>query len=100
MSPVTRGRWTTPPRSARCRSTLGTGWAKSLSFTTGSGCPVARYNHVSSWWRSCTTACACTSHARVNAKAISLDDAPGDTAEFDAGAATKYVLNPNGYIAT
>jgi glutathione-independent formaldehyde dehydrogenase len=74
---------------------LGTGWAKSLSFTTGQ-CPVMRYNrqlmmailhdkvHIA---------------AAVNAKAISLDDAPQGYAEFDAGAATKYVLNPNGYIA-
>src|SRR6478736_1688050 len=74
---------------------LGTGWAKSLSFTTGQ-CPVMRYNrklmmailhdkvHIA---------------RAVNAKAISLDDAPQGYAEFDAGAATKYVLNPNGYIA-
>jgi glutathione-independent formaldehyde dehydrogenase len=34
----------------------------------------------------------------VNAKAITLDEAPRGYAEFDAGAATKYVLNPNGYI--
>ena len=73
---------------------LGTGWAKSLSFTTGQ-CPVMRYNrqlmmailhdkvHIAK---------------AVNAKAISLDDAPQGYAEFDAGAATKYVLNPNGYI--
>jgi glutathione-independent formaldehyde dehydrogenase len=35
----------------------------------------------------------------VNATAITLDDAPRGYAEFDAGAATKYVLNPNGYLA-
>ena len=34
----------------------------------------------------------------VNAKAISLEDAPRGYAEFDEGAATKYVLNPNGYL--
>ncbi len=73
---------------------LGTGWAKSLSFTTGQ-CPVMRYNrklmmailhdkvHIAD---------------AVNAKAITLDDAPQGYAEFDAGAATKYVLNPHGYI--
>ena len=72
----------------------GTGWAKSLSFTTGQ-CPVMKYNrqlmmailhdkaHIA---------------AAVNAKAITLDEAPQGYAEFDAGAATKYVLNPNGYI--
>ncbi len=73
---------------------LGTGWAKSLSFTTGQ-CPVMKYNlglmkailgdrvHIAK---------------NVNATAISLDDAPQGYAEFDAGAATKYVLNPNGYL--
>ena len=35
----------------------------------------------------------------VNAKAIPLEDAPRGYEEFDKGAATKYVLNPNGYIA-
>jgi glutathione-independent formaldehyde dehydrogenase len=34
----------------------------------------------------------------VNATAIPLEDAPRGYAEFDAGAATKYVLNPNGYV--
>ncbi|MDQ6739403.1 MAG: formaldehyde dehydrogenase, glutathione-independent, partial [Actinomycetota bacterium] len=73
---------------------LGTGWAKSLSFVTGQ-CPVMKYNrglmmailhdkvHIAN---------------NVNAKAIGLDDAPRGYAEFDAGAATKYVLNPNGYL--
>jgi len=35
----------------------------------------------------------------VNAKPITLDEAPKGYAEFDAGAATKYVLNPNGYLS-
>lgn len=74
---------------------FGTGWAKSLSFTTGQ-CPVMRYN------RQLMMAIL---HDKVqiakavNATAISLEDAPRGYAEFDAGAATKYVLNPNGYIA-
>jgi glutathione-independent formaldehyde dehydrogenase len=34
----------------------------------------------------------------VNAQAITLEDAPRGYAEFDAGAATKFVLNPNGYV--
>ncbi|AMM32016.1 Formaldehyde dehydrogenase, glutathione-independent [Sinomonas atrocyanea] len=73
---------------------LGTGWAKSLSFTTGQ-CPVMKYN------RGLMMAIL---HDRVsigknvNAKAITLEDAPRGYAEFDQGAATKYVLNPNGYI--
>jgi glutathione-independent formaldehyde dehydrogenase len=74
---------------------LGTGWAKSLSFTTGQ-CPVMKYNrqlmmailhdkvHIAK---------------NVNAKAITLEEAPKGYAEFDAGAATKYVLNPNGYLS-
>ncbi|MCZ2404578.1 formaldehyde dehydrogenase, glutathione-independent [Paenarthrobacter sp. Z7-10] len=74
---------------------LGTGWAKSLSFTTGQ-CPVMKYN------RQLMMAIL---HDRiqiakaVNATAISLQDAPRGYAEFDAGAATKYVLNPNGYLS-
>jgi len=73
---------------------LGTGWAKSLSFTTGQ-CPVMKYN------RQLMMAIL---HDRiqiakaVNAKAIPLQDAPAGYAEFDAGAATKYVLDPNGYL--
>jgi len=73
---------------------LGTGWAKSLSFVTGQ-CPVMKYN------RGLMMAIL---HDRVhiannvNAKPISLDDAPRGYAEFDKGAATKYVLNPNGYL--
>ncbi len=73
---------------------LGLGWAKSLSFTTGQT-PVMRYNrklmmailndkvHIAD---------------AVNAKAIPIEDAPKGYAEFDAGAATKYVLDPNGYV--
>lgn len=74
---------------------FGTGWAKSLSFTTGQ-CPVMRYN------RQLMMAIL---HDKVqiakavNATSIPLEDAPRGYAEFDAGAATKYVLNPNGYIA-
>src|ERR1700712_2898321 len=74
---------------------LGTGWAKSLSFTTGQ-CPVMNYNYG---------LMMAILHDRapiaknVNAQAISLEDAPRGYAEFDAGAATKYVLNPNGYLS-
>lgn len=74
---------------------LGTGWAKSLSFTTGQ-CPVMKYH------RGLMEAIL---HDKVqiakavNAKAIGLEDAPRGYEEFDAGAATKYVLNPNGYLA-
>ncbi|ROS78694.1 formaldehyde dehydrogenase, glutathione-independent [Cellulomonas sp. PhB143] len=73
---------------------LGTGWAKSLSFTTGQ-CPVMKYN------RGLMRAIL---HDRVhiaknvNAQAITLDEAPQGYAEFDAGAAKKYVINANGYL--
>jgi glutathione-independent formaldehyde dehydrogenase len=73
---------------------LGTGWAKSLSFTTGQ-CPVMKYN------RSLMMAILNDKvhiAKNVNAKAISIDEAPEGYAQFDAGAATKYVLNPNGYL--
>jgi len=34
----------------------------------------------------------------VKAKAIPIEDAPRGHAEFDAGAATKCMLEPNGYV--
>ncbi|GAA0959329.1 formaldehyde dehydrogenase, glutathione-independent [Frigoribacterium faeni] len=73
---------------------LGTGWAKSLSFTTGQ-CPVMKYNRqLMSAILNDRTSIA----KNVHAQAISLADAPRGYAEFDKGAATKYVLNPNDYI--
>jgi glutathione-independent formaldehyde dehydrogenase len=36
----------------------------------------------------------------VNATPIPLSEAARGYAEFDAGAATKYVLDPNGYLGT
>ncbi|RAM38415.1 formaldehyde dehydrogenase, glutathione-independent [Arthrobacter globiformis] len=74
---------------------LGTGWAKSLSFVTGQ-CPVMKYN------RQLMMAILndrVSIAKNVNAKPIPLDEAPKGYAEFDAGAATKYVLNPNGYLS-
>ncbi|MCW2538081.1 MAG: formaldehyde dehydrogenase, glutathione-independent [Modestobacter sp.] len=71
---------------------LGTGWAKSLSFTTGP-CPVMRYNR---------RLMQAILHDRVhiadavNAEVISLDDAPRGYAEFDSGVAKKYVIDPHG----
>ena len=73
---------------------LGTGWAKSLSFTTGQ-CPVMKYNHG---LMMAILNDRVHIAKNVNAKAITLDEAPRGYAEFDAGAATKYVLNPNGYL--
>lgn len=73
---------------------LGLGWAKSLSFATGQ-CPVMRYN------RQLMMAIL---HDRtqiatnVNATVIPLDRAPEGYAEFDKGAARKYVLDPHGLV--
>jgi glutathione-independent formaldehyde dehydrogenase len=73
---------------------LGTGWAKSLSFTTGQ-CPVMKYH------RGLMQAIL---HDKVQiAKAvgatpISLDEAPAAYAEFDAGAPKKFVIDPHGMI--
>jgi glutathione-independent formaldehyde dehydrogenase len=73
---------------------LGLGWAKSLSFATGQ-CPVMRYH------RQLMMAIL---HDRtqiaknVNATVIPLDRAPEGYADFDKGAARKYVLDPHGLI--
>ena len=75
---------------------LGTGWAKSLSFTTGQ-CPVMRYNRQ---------LMASILHDKVNiasvvnAIPITLEDAPRGYADFDAGAAAKYVLDPHGFVVS
>jgi glutathione-independent formaldehyde dehydrogenase len=73
---------------------LGLGWAKSLAFTTGQ-CPVMRYNRQ--LMMAILNDKVQIARA-VNATPISLDDAPQGYADFDSGAARKYVLNPNGYI--
>jgi len=73
---------------------LGTGWAKSLSFTTGQ-CPVMQYNHG---------LMMAILHDRVhiakavNATVISLDEAPQGYADFDEGAAQKFVIDPHGLV--
>jgi glutathione-independent formaldehyde dehydrogenase len=75
---------------------LGLGWARSHAFYTGQ-CPVMRYNrqlmmailhdrvHVA---------------ANVDATAIPLDQAPEGYADFDQGAARKYVLDPHGMLGS
>ncbi|MGI4895773.1 MAG: formaldehyde dehydrogenase, glutathione-independent [Janthinobacterium lividum] len=73
---------------------LGTGWAKSLAFTTGQ-CPVMKYH------RGLMMAIL---HDKVQiAKAvgatpISLEEAPDAYARFDAGAPQKFVIDPHGMI--
>lgn len=73
---------------------FGTGWAKSLSFTTGQT-PAMKYH------RELMMAILndrIDIAKAVNAQVIGLEDAPRGYAEFDGGAATKFVLNPNGYL--
>ncbi|HYR91540.1 MAG TPA: formaldehyde dehydrogenase, glutathione-independent [Terriglobia bacterium] len=71
---------------------IGLGWAKSHSFHTGQ-CPVLRYN------RQLMQAIL---HDKiqiakaVNAKLISLEEAPKGYKDFDKGAATKFVIDPHG----
>jgi glutathione-independent formaldehyde dehydrogenase len=72
----------------------GLGWAKSHSFTTGQ-CPVMRYHR--GLMQMILTDRAHIADA-VNATVITLDEAPVGYSEFDAGAAKKFVLNPNDLI--
>ncbi len=74
---------------------LGTGWAKSLSFTTGQ-CPVMRYNHG---LMMAILHDRVQIAAAVNATTISLDQAPQGYDDFDKGAAQKYVIDPHGMVA-
>ncbi|MGC2963743.1 formaldehyde dehydrogenase, glutathione-independent [Paraburkholderia graminis] len=75
---------------------LGLGWAKSHSFFTGQT-PVLKYNrnlmNAILWDRISIVDI-------VNVRVISLDDAPKWYAEFDAGAASKFVIDPHGVLET
>ncbi len=73
---------------------FGLGWAKSMSFATGQ-CPVMTYNRD---LMAMILADRAHIAKAVNPTVISLDDAPRGYAEFDSGAATKFVLNPNNLI--
>ena len=73
---------------------IGLGWAKSHSFATGQ-CPVMQYN------RQLMMAILHdkTHPAKaVNATVISLEEAPKGYADFDQGAAKKFVLDPHGLL--
>jgi glutathione-independent formaldehyde dehydrogenase len=73
---------------------IGLGWAKSHVFTTGQ-CPVKLYNRE---------LMMCILHDKVqiakavNATVIPLEDAPKGYADFDKGAAKKFVLDPHGVV--
>jgi glutathione-independent formaldehyde dehydrogenase len=74
---------------------IGLGWAKSHSFTTGQT-PVLQYN------RQLMQAIL---HDKiqiakaVNVQVITLDDAPKGYADFDSGAAKKFVIDPHKMVA-
>ena len=78
------------------RVRLGLGWAKSLAFTTGQ-CPVMKYHR--GLMMSILNDKAHIGRA-VNATVIPLDDAPKGYQDFDKGVARKFVLDPNGVLAS
>lgn len=74
---------------------FGLGWAKSHAFHTGQT-PVLKYNRqlmMAILYDKIQIAKA------VNAEVIPLDRAPEGYAEFDGGAAKKFVINPHGLVA-
>ncbi len=75
---------------------IGLGWAKSLCFTTGQ-CPVMRYHRqlmMAILHDKIRIADA------VNVTVIPLEEAPEGYADFDRGAAKKFVLDPHGLIGS
>ncbi len=74
---------------------LGLGWAKSHAFFTGQT-PVLKYNRQlmnAILYNKIQIAKA------VNVATITLDDSPKGYADFDKGAAKKYVIDPHASIA-
>jgi len=74
---------------------LGTGWAKSLSFVTGQA-PVMKYHRE---LMQAILNDRCQIAKAVNATVITLDEAPDGYQSFDAGAAKKFVIDPHGTVA-
>lgn len=74
---------------------FGLGWAKSHSLHTGQ-CPVMKYHRAlmqAILFEKVHIAKA------VNVQLISLDQAPSGYADFDGGAAKKFVIDPHGSVA-
>ena len=70
---------------------IGLGWAKSHTFCTGQ-CPVMKYHRglmQAILFDKVHPAKAC------GVEVISLDDAPKGYADFDHGAAKKFVIDPH-----
>jgi glutathione-independent formaldehyde dehydrogenase len=70
---------------------LGLGWAKSHSFVTGQT-PVLKYNRQ---LMNAILYDRIKIAKAVNVTVITLDDAPKGYADFDKGAAKKYVIDPH-----
>lgn len=73
---------------------FGLGWAKSHCFHTGQ-CPVMKYHRQ---LMNAILYAKVKIAKAVNVQVISLKDAPKGYAEFDKGAARKYVIDPHGMI--
>ncbi|UJA21414.1 formaldehyde dehydrogenase, glutathione-independent [Thermoleophilia bacterium SCSIO 60948] len=73
---------------------FGIGWSKSHSFATGQ-CPVMRYHR--GLMQAILNDKAKIADA-VNAKVITLDEAPKGYQDFDSGVAEKFVIDPHGLI--
>ena len=73
---------------------LRLGWAKSHSSATGQ-CPVKKYNR-----QVMNLILSDKAHIAeaVNATVIGLDDASSGYADFDKGAAKKFVIDPHGMV--
>jgi glutathione-independent formaldehyde dehydrogenase len=74
---------------------FGLGWAKSHSFYTGQ-CPVMHYHRQ---LMQAILFDKVAIAAAVNVQMISLDEAPEGYADFDGGAAKKFVIDPHGSVA-
>ncbi|ASR34039.1 formaldehyde dehydrogenase, glutathione-independent [Prauserella marina] len=73
---------------------IGLGWAKSHSFTTGQ-CPVKQYNRL---LMNMILSDKAQIAKAVNATVLPLGQAPNGYADFDHGAAKKFVLDPHGMV--
>lgn len=74
---------------------FGLGWAKSHSFHTGQ-CPVMKYHRP--LMQAILFGKVKIADA-VNVQMITLDQAPQGYADFDGGAAKKFVIDPHGSVA-
>lgn len=74
---------------------FGLGWAKSHSFHTGQ-CPVMKYHRA---LMQAILFDRVQIAKAVNVQLISLDQAPQGYADFDGGAAKKFVMDPHGSVA-